>query len=60
MVASSMRVKGGLKADTIFDLTFDTRQKCSKFTFLSRESFKFFKDINSQKLFGISGSEFHR
>ena len=55
-----MCVKGGRKADTIFDLTFDTRQKCSKSTFLSRESFKFFKDINSQKLFGISGSEFHR
>ena len=31
-----MRVKGEVKANTIYDVTFDGRQKCSKSNFSSR------------------------
>ena len=32
-----MRVKGDVKANTMFGLTFDARQKCSKSSFSSRK-----------------------
>ena len=36
MATSLTRVKGDVKANTIFDLTFDARQKCRKSNFSSR------------------------
>ena len=36
MATSLTRVKGEVKANTIFDLTFDACQKCSKPNFSSR------------------------
>ena len=38
MATSLTRVKGEVKANTIFDLTFDSCQKCSKSNFSSRAS----------------------
>ena len=38
LATSSTRVKGKVKANTIFDVTFDACQKCSKYNFSSRVS----------------------
>ena len=41
MATSLTRVKGEVKANTIFDLTFDARQKCRKSNFSSREMYMY-------------------
>ena len=50
MPVSLTHVKGDVKADTIFDLTFDARQNCSKSNFSSSAS--------TCPLFDYKGSNF--
>ena len=62
MATSLTRVKGEVKANTIFDLTFDARQKCRKSNFSSRviteeEKARVFKEWHSAPFSGHAGRD---